>query len=215
MALSKQVKDSLLAAEVKKAEAFATPYRALAEQIKSVMDESASIAETAKENRATTWDTFKQALAIASAEGHSQLALRVGMEIACDQAGVPGGSFRSYLSTIVNLYEDIQEGELTLKDAQDMTITAARALYRVITPAQEARSALLEAVASWTPEEVMVLVAVTKGEADKEDVEEVVKVAEVHHLQLVKLKEEHGDAGEQQNVQQDAAPARATAGNRR
>lgn len=215
MALSKQVKDSLLEQEVKKAEAFATPYRALAAQIKTVMDESASLAETAKENRTTTWDIFKQALAIAAEEGHTQLALRVGMEIACDQAGVPGGSFRSYLSTVVNLYEDIQEGNLTLKDATDMTITAARALYRVVTPAQEARAALLEAVASWTPDEVMVLVAVTKGEADQTEVEEVVEVAKVHHLQLVKDQSDATpDEGEQQVVQQDVAPARAVGGRR-
>jgi hypothetical protein len=217
MALSKQVKDSLLEQEVKKAEAFATPYRALAAQIKTVMDESASLQETARENRTTTWDIFKQALVIASEEGHTQLALRVGMEIACDQAGVPGGSFRSYLSTVVNLYEDIQEGNLSLKDAQDMTITAARALYRVVTPAQEARAALLEAVATWTPDEVMVLVAVTKGEADETEVEEVVEVAKVHHLQLVKAQEEakSDDAGDQQVVQQDAQPARAAGGQRR
>ena len=220
MALSKEVRDSLLANEVKKAEAFATPYRTLAAQIKQSMEEAGSLADQQKENRASTWDMFKQALGIASAENHTQLALRVGMEIACDQAGVPGGSFRSYLSTVVNLYSDIKEGNLSLKEAQELSIAQARALYRVVTPVQEARNALLEAVSAWSPEEIMVLVTLTKGEAEPETVEEVIHVAEVHALEAIAEAEQASDndnRNEQHDADnrgQEAAPARAVGGRR-
>ena len=180
MALSKQAKEMLLADQIKKAEVYAAPYRPLATELAVNVAEAQRIADEAKENRASTWTLFKKALAIATTSKHSVEAMRIGLEIACDGAGIPGGSFRSYVMTVTNLYDDIRQKNITLADAEAMTITQARALYRVLTPLQEARAALNEAIAAWDAAELMKLVDLAKGEAPPEEVEEIIHVAETH-----------------------------------
>ena len=180
MALSRQLQQELLADQIKKADVFAAPYRALATELAINFAEAAELAQNQKDNRTATWTVFKGALEIAVNAKHSVNALRIGMEIACDAAGVPGGSFRSYINTLSNMYEDIQSKNMTLEQATAMTIAQARALYRVLTPLQEARASLNEAIANWTAEELMKLVDLAKGEAQPGEVEEIIHVAETH-----------------------------------
>lgn len=156
--LSKEALHALAAS----GEVYAAPYLALAEGIARSL-EATKVQRTAlTQVRTTTWDSFKQALSIAATSGHTATALRVGMEIACSEAGIPSGSFRSYVNTIGSLYADIMEGKLTLAAAEVLSVADARARYKVapeLTEKQKAQRELDALVENWQPDEIRAVIA--------------------------------------------------------
>lgn len=161
---------SVLAAQ---ASAVSGPYITLAKSIATAMTAAGVKAEASKEGRKTVWNAFKDALTIASTNGHNVSTLRVGLEIACSEAGIPAGSFRSYLGTTANLYSDVTEGKLTLADAQGMTIKDARDRYKPEpSEADKLRSRLHEAVKAYDEEQMRLVLDILEinpsGEEKKE-----------------------------------------------
>lgn len=178
--LSKSVQAALLENAVEQAKAAATPYEAIAKEIAVAVEAQKVHTDKAKGERTSLWNGFKRALSIAASVGHSPTTLRIGLEVACEQNGVPGGSFRSYVNTVVSLFTDINEGNISLADAEKLTITDARKRYRTVSPVQEARQNLMAAIADWTPEEIGVLTSIALGEADDDEIAEVQETAVKH-----------------------------------
>jgi hypothetical protein len=197
---SNAVQEALLQDAAARAHAMAVPYEALAKQIAIAVEAQKAHGQKAKEERTNLWGAFKQALSIGMTEGHTVSALRVGLEVACEENKVPGGSIRSYINTIENMYREVAEGTLTLTAAEKLSIADARKRYRVVSDAEKVRSELLDVVKNWKVDEVQALIAVARAEADEDEVAEVINVAELH-------KKEAEEAAARDN----AAPAVAQA----
>lgn len=133
------------------ASALAGPYQAIAKQIATGLSATKTHANKAKTERTTVWDGFKSAMTVALNEGHNHGALRVGLEVACVEAGIPAGSFRGYISTIESLFSDVEAGKFTLEHATGISVKDARELYQSDEKKAlaAARKALADATEGW------------------------------------------------------------------
>lgn len=109
-------------------EATIAPYRSLAVKIANTVAAGKKIGEKAKEGRQSLWDNFKAAIVVASEAHHSAAAMTDGLSLACDEAKVPAGSYRSYVATASALLAKVSTGTLTVEAAKALTITNARQL---------------------------------------------------------------------------------------
>jgi hypothetical protein len=130
----------------------AAPYRTLANEIAVLAGARSKVSEKATEIKEGLWGAFRSALDIGLSESHSADNIAVGLTVACEEAGVPGGSSRSYIGTIRNMYAEIVAGSLSREDALLMKINDARQRYmdadkRAL---KEARERLAEATKDWT-----------------------------------------------------------------
>lgn len=182
-ALSRQLQEMLLADAMAKAQGFAIPYKALCSELSAISRAMAERAEQGRKDRLNLWDTFKKALAIAANSGHSVESMRLGLELACNEAQIPGGSFRSYVNTLGQLYNDVLRGELKIEEAIGLSIGDARARYRVVSPAAKLRQELVEVTRDWTPDELAALINLARtGAVDDDDlIETIANAAEAHN----------------------------------
>lgn len=111
------------------AAALALPYNELARSLATSMAASKVASDTAKTVKTTVWHSFKQSISIAMTNGHDTATLRTGLEIACEEAGIPSGSFRGYVSTIASLHADVDSGALELEQVESISVKDARARY--------------------------------------------------------------------------------------
>lgn len=167
MKLSKDATARLLA----QAADAALPYRTLAAAIATANATVAAKAEATKAERKSLWALFRDSLALGLEAQHTATDLRVGLEVALADA-VPGGSFRSYIGTVGNMYADIVAGSLSVEDASTMTVEKARERYPA-DPAKAARkrveAALIAALKSKPDDYLETLTAgiLEQVEADK------------------------------------------------
>lgn len=178
--ISPQLREMLLAEAMSKASGFAIPYKALCGELSAIAHAQAARDAASRRDRATLWDTFKKALNIAANSGHSVESMRMGLELACSEAGIPGGSFRSYVNTLGQLFEDVLRARITVEEATALSISDARARYRVITPVDKVRRALAEATRDWNANELSALLNVAQGQTDEEVIETIEQAAEAH-----------------------------------
>lgn len=177
MSFSKEFQAAAMAEAASRATGLAAPYRAIAIAIATAVAAQAVHEGKLKVEKVSLWSAFKDALSVAATAEHSPSALRMGLEVACNEADVPGGSFRSYAGTVSSMAQDIADGTLTLADALAMPIVDARNRYKEVTPLQAAKTALLAAIADWTPEQVVLLAELANGAADDIGLEMVATVA--------------------------------------
>lgn len=147
---------------------YAVTYAELAAKIAGHVAKRDAKAAEAKEAKSTVWGDFKSALTLAHDAGHTVTALRVGLEIACTEADIPAGTFRSYVATVGDLYADVLAETLSIADATALSIADARKRYKVETPEEAMRAKLKEAIKDWDAEQLGVLlslVADINGEA--------------------------------------------------
>lgn len=170
--ISKQV-EAMLAEQVKaQMAAVSAPYRALANTLAAELVEVGTLATGVKEKRGGVWAGFKRAATIAQEAGHNSSTMRAGLEIACNDAGIPSGTFRGYVSTLEKLKADVDDGSLTMADLTAISIADARKRYKEPpTEKDQAVAALNKAVEKWTPEQVRLLVeyAETIGQSFSEE----------------------------------------------
>jgi hypothetical protein len=198
MNFSKSVQDALLANAAAQAHTMALPYEELAKSIALAVEAQKAHTGKAKEERNSLWGAFKRALSIGLAAGHNVSALRVGLEVACEEQKVPQGSIRSYINTIENMYREVQEEKLTLIAAEKLSIADARKRYRVVSDDEKVRRDLLDVVKGWKAEEIAALITLAKGEADDGDIEIVQDMAEAHKAEREAA--EAKEAGEVKDV---------------
>jgi hypothetical protein len=131
---------------------YALPYRELANQIGLIAAQKSTLANGVNEANFGLWDGFKKGLDVAIAADHSPTAIRVGFAVACEEAGIPAGSFRSYVATIGNMYADIQAGSLEREVALLMKVKEARERYQDADKKalREAKARLEAATKGWT-----------------------------------------------------------------
>lgn len=140
---------------------YAVKYADLAAKIAGHAAQAADKAGKAKEAKATVWGDFKTALTLASEAGHTVTALRVGLEIACIEADIAPGTFRSYVATVADLYADVidEEKEFTLEQATAISIADARKRYKTETPMQMMHAKLKEAIKDWDETQMALLLS--------------------------------------------------------
>lgn len=109
--------------------ALALPYNTLAASLATALAGAKVATERAKGEKVTVWDSFKAAIVVATEQGHAPDVMRSGLEIACEEAGIPSGSFRGYVSTIVSLYGDCVDGNLEWSDVEAISVADARKRY--------------------------------------------------------------------------------------
>jgi hypothetical protein len=131
---------------------YAAPYRSIAATLATIAGAKAKLGEKVTEQAFSLWEGFKQGLDVAIAADHSPNAVRVGFAVACEEAGIPSGSFRSYVATIGSMYAEVQTGTLTREDALLMKIKDARERYQDAEKKalREAKSRLEAAVKGYT-----------------------------------------------------------------
>lgn len=174
MKLSKLAIASLASA----GEAYAGAYQPLAIDLANRIAASKTQTDKAKGTKQTVWDGFKSALAIAQENGHTETALRVGLEIACENAGIPSGSYRSYVVTVGNLFHDVKAGELTGEQVEAMTVKEARDRYKAPpSELEQMRAKLIEDTKDFTVEQFGLLLSIVsdvRGDADTAATDEAV-----------------------------------------
>jgi hypothetical protein len=140
---------------------FANAYATIALDIKRAADVKSAAAADNKEAGTSLWGGFQQALAVAVKDGHNAPQMRVGLAVACELAGVPSGSIRSYMGTAVGLLEAVITERLTLEEAASMPIVKAREFLKP--DSDKERAALMErlraAIKAWDNATVERLVA--------------------------------------------------------
>lgn len=165
---------------------YAVPYKPVALHVGTALTAVKTHQDKMAEERKNVWASFKEALDVAATSGHTTQAMKIGLALACDEVGIPEGSFRSYLGTVSNLYEDIlnpdnPRGALTLAQAKVMTIQEARKRFAPPpTPVQEARQQLAKLTSDWTPEQLQALVNIAKGEVEEDAIDTVEHAAQAH-----------------------------------
>lgn len=138
----------------------AAPYRTLAGEIGIIVGAKAKAGERVTEAGENLWGKFKSALDIGLSADHSADNIAVGLTVACEEAGVPGGSYRTYIGTIRSMYADVLRGEeaggLSRENALLMKIKDARQRYMAADKKAmaEARARLAEATKGWTAAQV-------------------------------------------------------------
>lgn len=142
MKLSNAASASLVAAMT----AYAAPYSELARSLAAATAEAKVAGEVAKEVKGGVWAGFKSAVSIAAREGHNADTLRVGLEVACTEAGIPSGTFRGYVSTVCNLAADVDAGLLDLPEVDAISVKDARERY--MDGDKKARKALTDRLAA-------------------------------------------------------------------
>lgn len=153
MKLTKEMQAQANALFLAQAADAAAPYRELANSIAVLTGARSKVAEKATEIKEGLWGAFRSALSVGLTANHSADNIAVGLTVACEDAGVPGGSSRSYIGTIRNMYAEIVSGgPLTLEDALLMKVKDARARYMDADKKalKEARERLAEATKDWT-----------------------------------------------------------------
>ena len=109
---------------------LARPYAELAQELAKGFKTIKGLQDKLATAKGGLWSGFKQALALGMAAGHTAGNINVGLKVACEEAKVPSGSFRSYGPTIGKMYGEIVDGTLTLAEAENMSIADARARYK-------------------------------------------------------------------------------------
>lgn len=125
MKLSKLALASLAA----QATALSGPYASLARELATDITAAKVAGETAKEAKGGIWGGFKNAITASIEAEHDANAMRVGLEVACEEAGIPSGTFRGYVSTLCSLKADVDNAVLSLEQALSISIKDARELY--------------------------------------------------------------------------------------
>ena len=139
----------------------AAPFRTLAGEIARIAETKDKAREKGTEATANLWGSFRSALSIAHDAGMAATTLKLGLAVACAEANVPSGSYRSYVGTVANMLADVNAGGITITDALLLSIKDARERYQDAEKkaAREARANLLEAIKGWTPAQVDALTA--------------------------------------------------------
>lgn len=182
MKLSKLALASLASA----GEAYAGAYQALATSLANTIAAGKTQADKAKGTKGTIWEGFKSALSIAEKEGHTETALRVGLEIACENAGIPSGSYRSYVVTIGNLFHDVKAGELTNEQVEAMTVKEARERYKAPpTELEQMRAKLVEDTKDFTVEQFGLLLSIV-SDVKGDGTDEAADTAETEQAEPIK-----------------------------
>ena len=185
---------------------YAIPYKPVSAAVAMSLAAVKAHQDKVKEERTNVWKNFKDALDVAATAGHTVSAMRVGLALACDEVGIPEGSFRSYLSTVTNLYADIMDpdnerGTLTLAQAKAMSIQEARKRFAAPpSDIQRARQELAQLTADWTPEQLQALVTMARGEVEDEVIEVVEKAAHDHAEAEAKRREEEAQRFQKQKA---------------
>ena len=175
MKLTKEMQEFIMA----QAADAAAPFRGLANEIGLIVARKKAATKAGSEQSANLWDTFKMSLSIAHGANMDAGALRLGLAVACTEANVPAGSFRSYVGTIGNMYADVIGGGIGLNDALAMTIKDARERYQDAEKKalREARARLAEETKDWTAEALDELTAELKAAREAAQQEAEAKVA--------------------------------------
>lgn len=159
MKLNKELQ--AIAAERLMAEAAdaAAPFRSLANEIRSIAQAKGN-ANTATTNaNESLWGAFKSALSIAHDAGMSASSMKLGLAVACAEADVPAGSYRSYVATVSDMLADVNGGGITIEAALLMKVKDAREKYQDAAKKarREANARLTEATKDWTTAQVNAL----------------------------------------------------------
>lgn len=200
--LSAATRDAVAAQVAAQFEAAKAPYVALAAKVGAGAVVLTQAKEAADGARKGLWSEFKGALSLAMAAEHSPATMRMGLEIACTEAEVPAGSFRSYVGTLANLLTDIQAEALTLAEAEALSIADARKRYKAApTELEKAKALLLAAIENWSATEVNNLATLAAGKA-QEDAEDVA-------LELVSIGQRHAAEKEAKEAKAETKEAAA------
>lgn len=119
---------------------LARPYAELAMELAKSFKKQKNLTDQLATVKGGLWGGFKQALALGMAAGHTASNINVGLKVACEEAKIPSGSFRSYGPTLGNMYAEIIAGTLTLSEAENMSIADARKRYRKVKVEQTAET---------------------------------------------------------------------------
>lgn len=111
---------------------LAQPYAALALDIAKGMKQVKSLTDKLATSKGGVWGGFKQAISIGMAASHSLANIKAGLAVACEEAKIPSGSYRGYIGTIGHLYTDILAGNMTIAEAEALSVADARKRYRVV-----------------------------------------------------------------------------------
>lgn len=151
MKMTKEMQAQATALFLAQAADAAAPYRELANSIAILTGAKAKVSEKATEIKEGLWGAFRSALDVGLASNHTADNIAIGLTVACEEAGVPGGSSRSYIGTIRNMYAEILAGGLTREDALLMKVKDARTRYMDADKKalKEARERLAEATKDW------------------------------------------------------------------
>jgi hypothetical protein len=152
MKLTKQMQEQAAQLFMAQAADAAAPYRALANEIAVIVGAKVKAGEKVTEAGENLWGKFRSALDIGLSADHSADNIAIGLTVACEEAEVPGGTARSYIGTIRNMYAEILAGGLTREDALLMKIKVARQRYMDADKKAmaEARARLAEETKGWT-----------------------------------------------------------------
>lgn len=140
----------------------AAPFRALANEIGTIVAKRKGLSAEGTKQGASLWDKFKTALSIAHEAGMSANSLKLGLAVACAEADVPTGSYRSYVSTVASMLADVNSAsDTTIVEALALTIQQAREKYQdaEVKALREARARLAEVTKSYTADQLDDLVA--------------------------------------------------------
>ena len=133
MKLTKEMQALAVAQFAAQAADAAAPYRAIANELAVIAGAKAKLGQKVTAAAGNLWEVFKSALAVGLTANHTADNIAVGLTVACEEAGVPGGSSRSYIGTIRNMYADVLRGEeaggLSMESALLMKIKDARQKY--------------------------------------------------------------------------------------
>jgi hypothetical protein len=154
--MTKAMQEQAAALFMAQAADAAAPYRTLAGEIGIIVGAKAKAGERVTEAGENLWGKFRSALDIGLSADHSADNIAVGLTVACEEAGVPGGSYRTYIGTIRSMYAEVLAGGLSREDALLMKIKDARQRYMAADKKAmaEARARLAEATKGWTAAQV-------------------------------------------------------------
>lgn len=166
--------DAEVSAIMAQREAIIAPYRKLAQGIATAVAAGKALNEKAQEGKRTLWDSFKAAMKIAVESHHTAEALRDGLSLACAEAEIPTGSFRSYVATTADLFALVKAEKLDLSKATGLKIKEARELVMPADKKQlaELKARFAELTAEYTAEQwVDLITLIAPAAADTGDSE--------------------------------------------
>lgn len=159
--------DAEVSAIMAQREAIIAPYRKLAQGIATTVAAGKVLNEKAQAGKLTLWDSFKAAMRIAVESHHTAEALRDGLSLACAEAEIPAGSYRSYVATTADLFALVKADKIDINKASGLKIKEAREL--VMSPDKKQLAALkarfAELTADYTAEQWSDLITLLAPEA--------------------------------------------------
>lgn len=143
--MSKFINDLAAQDQAARNAAIMAPYVELALKIAQHTEEVGTVSKAVKEAKGGIWGAFKSAMATASEAGHNASALRLGLALACTEAGMKPGTFRSYVMTVGDIWAEAHDGVLpkgietaiTIEEAAKLSIGDARKRYKVLSQKEQ------------------------------------------------------------------------------